>query len=107
MNSKNLIPQNRRTKEEQREIAQKGGKISGQIRAKNKSIKQALQSMLNGNYEVDGEQFTGYDLIALSLFEKAKTGDVAAFNSLRDSVGEKPTEKFVNCEVKKIEEYDE
>lgn len=107
MNSKNLIPQNKRTKDEQREIAQKGGKISGQVRAKNKSIKEALQAMLQGNYEVDGEQFTGYDLIALSLFEKAKTGDVPAFNSLRDTVGERPVETVINCEVKKIEEYEE
>lgn len=31
-NEKNLIPQNRRTKSEQREIARKGGKKSGEVR---------------------------------------------------------------------------
>lgn len=36
MNEQNLIPQNKRTKSEQREIAKKGGKASRKIEKKQK-----------------------------------------------------------------------
>ena len=40
---KNLIPLNERTKEEQREIAQMGGKKSGEVRRERKKLKELLE----------------------------------------------------------------
>jgi hypothetical protein len=47
MNDDNLIPQNKRTKSEQREIAKKGGKKSGEIRRKNRDFREAAQDILS------------------------------------------------------------
>ena len=45
-NEQNLIPQNKRTKSEQREIARLGGKSSAKARKEKKYIKQQLEIML-------------------------------------------------------------
>ena len=42
MNDENLIPQNKRTKKEQREIAIKGGKASGEARRKKRTVRECL-----------------------------------------------------------------
>ena len=42
----NLIPQNKRTKEEQREIARKGGIASGKARKERKTLKEELLLLL-------------------------------------------------------------
>lgn len=46
-NGNNLIPQNKRTKEEQREIARKGGIASGKARREKKTIQKLLSDYLN------------------------------------------------------------
>lgn len=46
MNEQNLIPQNKRTKTEQREIAKKGGMASGKSRRKKKYIKEQLETLM-------------------------------------------------------------
>lgn len=88
-NSNLIVP----TSEQARKNGRKGGLKSAKVKAEKKSLRNALQTLLDGNYEVEGKKVTGYDLMALGLFDKAKLGDVAAFNSLRDTVGEKPIEK--------------
>lgn len=45
-NEQNLIPQNKRTKTEQREIAKKGGKASATSRRKKKYIKEQLEQLM-------------------------------------------------------------
>lgn len=45
-NIKNLVPQNRRTKEEQRVIARKGGQASGVARRRKKALKTILKEAL-------------------------------------------------------------
>ena len=42
MNDENLIPQNKRTKKEQREIAIKGGKASGEARRQKRTVRECL-----------------------------------------------------------------
>lgn len=49
--TKNLIPQNKRTKEEQREIARMGGIASGQARREKKATQKILQDILNLDVE--------------------------------------------------------
>lgn len=47
MNEKNLIPQNRRTKEEQREIARQGGIASGKARREKQKTQQILADLVS------------------------------------------------------------
>lgn len=64
----NLIPQNRRTKEEQREIAKMGGKASGRARKEKASMRKAAQMILDGTFtDKNGVPFTGLELIQRGL----------------------------------------
>ena len=85
MNEKNLVTLNNRTKSEQREIAQKGGKASGEARRRRKSLKESLELML----ENDETQ----NSVAAALIERARKGNVRAFEVIRDTIGERPVEK--------------
>lgn len=81
--------------EEARERGKKGGLASGKARAEKKRLKEAVESVLSASYKnKDGENLSGYELAAIALFDKARSGDVSAFNSIRDLIGEKPTEKL-------------
>lgn len=84
-NEKNLIPHNKRSKSEARENGRKGGIASGESRRKRKSLREQLEILLeNGNTQ---------ESIAVALVEKAMSGDVRAFEVLRDTIGEKPVDK--------------
>lgn len=85
-----MIPQNRRTKREQREIASKGGKKSGEARRDRKKLKEALLLLL-----AKGET---QDNICLALIEKAQSGDTKAFEVIRDTIGEKPVDKLAHTD---------
>ncbi len=92
-NEQNLIPNDQRTPNERRENASKAGKASGKARSQKKSLREALQALLNGKYDVDGQKVDGYSLLALKAFEQAQNGSIKAFEVIRDSIGEKPTDK--------------
>ncbi len=92
MNSENLKTP---TTEEARERGKKGGLASGKVRAEKKRLKEAVERVLSASYKnKDGENLSGYELTAIALFDKARSGDVSAFNSIRDLLGEKPTDKL-------------
>lgn len=82
-----------RSKEEAKERGKKGGIASGRTRAKKKNLKETLKLLLEMKYDVDGEMMSGYESIGVALLKKAQSGDVSAINSLRDTIGEKPTDK--------------
>lgn len=88
MNEENLIPQSERTKEEQREIARKGGIASGKARREKKIFKEAIEKQLGQSI----------DSMIESMIKQAKSGNVQAITFLRDTIGEKPTDK-VEAEV--------
>jgi len=91
-NDKNLKPQNTRTKSEQREIAKKGGIASGEARRERKKIKDELILLLS-NSDTQAN-------ICVALIKEALNGNVKAFQTIRDTVDGKPTEKL---EVKPVE----
>lgn len=62
--------------------ASKGGKRSGEVRAARKTLREGLLLLL-------AEGNTQENLI-VALLDKAMKGDVAAFNTIRDTIGEKP-----------------
>ena len=85
-NEQNLISLADRTTEEQREIARKGGLKSGEVRKARKTLKETLLLML--------EEGNTQDNITLALLQKALNGDTKAYEVIRDTVGEKPTDKI-------------
>lgn len=101
----NLIPFSARSKEEARKYGAKGGRASGEARRRRKSLKEAMNLLLElppGNARdfnrlaqagVDLEDMDNGQLVALALFERAKEGDVAAIRELRDMAGEKAADK--------------
>lgn len=89
-NEQNLKPFNELTEKEQRELARKGGKASGEARAKRKTLREELLLLL--------EKGDTQERISLALLQKAMNGDTKAFEVLRDTVGEKPVDK-VETEV--------
>jgi hypothetical protein len=84
-NEQNLKPLNTRTKSEQRKIAKMGGIKSGEVRQARKTLKEELLLLL----DKDDNQTN----LTVSLIQKALAGDTKAFEIIRDTIGEKPTDK--------------
>ena len=96
-NNQNLIPQaHELTVDEQ----SKGGKASGEARRRKKDLRQALEMLLDKEYQQrNGDMITGTEAISAKLFEQAMKGNIKAFETIRDSVGQKPVEKVMIADV--------
>lgn len=86
MNNGNLKPY--RSVNEARENGRKGGITSGKKRRERKALKEELLLLL--------EKGDMQENICLALINKALSGDVRAFEMIRDTIGEKPSEKIGN-----------
>lgn len=107
----NLIPIPQRTKEEQREITKKGGKKSAQKRAERKAFADALKLALSLKPSernkaklqelgiTDPDFLNNQQLGVMKILEKYLKGDIQAFVAIRDTIGEKPTDKTENQNV--------
>lgn len=93
--TKNLKPLNRRTKEEQKEIASKGGKASAEARREKKLLRDELCALL--------ETDDGQKRMCVALLRQAQRGNTKAFEVIRDTIGEKPVEK---TEVEQVEPFE-
>jgi len=94
----NLIPQSHvLTVDEQ----SRGGQKSGKVRREKASLRKALKILLEEKWldETTGKVLSGAELISLRLFEKAMTGDVKAFEIVRNTIGEMPVEKIQISEI--------
>lgn len=94
-NSENLKPA--RSKSEAREKGRKGGIKSGEKRRERKALKEELLLLLSTG---DTQK-----KLSLALIEKAIKGDVKAFEVIRETIGEKPTneQQITGCvEIQKI-----
>ena len=92
-NVENLKPMNQRTKEEQSKIARAGGIASGKARRERKTLKEELLLMLSDE-EVQKS-------VAAALIKEATKGNRSgsvkgAFETIRDTIGEKPVDKVEN-----------
>ena len=97
-NEKNLIPFNKRTESEQREIAQQGGIASGKARRRKRSMKEAADYYLSLpetdrrrvnallRDEVDPEDVDNQ--MSVVMGEAAKRGDARAAGVLLKMLGE-------------------
>lgn len=100
MNDQNLKPNSERSPSEVRANGAKGGRASGAARRRKKDLAQALQILLDKKYtDQNGKKITGTEAISAKLFQKALNGDIRAFETLRDTVGQKPVEKVMVAQV--------
>ena len=102
----NLVSLKDRTTEEQRQIAIKGGKASGEARRQRKTFKELFEMLFS--LEVSDEQtkafikslgitdenITNDMAITLSMYQEALKGNTKAFELIRDTTGEKPADKL-------------
>jgi hypothetical protein len=102
----NLIPTSERSKDEVREIGRKGGIASGEARRRRKTLKEELIALLEVN--------DNNNKISLAVLQKALNGDIQAFTTIRDTIGEKPKDEIdlsnrVSYEdaIKKVSDSDE
>ena len=97
-NPQNLTPQNKRTKEEQRKVAAMGGKASAKARRERAEFKEALKLALTT--VIDEDNTTIQDRGIEALLDRFMKGDPKVFEIVRDTIGEKPTDKQ---EIKVVE----
>lgn len=90
------------TTEQARERGRKGGLASAKARAEKKQLKELLELALSQPSEiVDGED--NYTAITAALVQKAIQGDTKAYEVIRDTLGQKPTEQTQMDLTAKIE----
>lgn len=109
----NLIPMSERSKEEARELGKKGGIASGEARRRKRDIKDTLDLLLSKPFSlntkggkqvkqqlkelgIDATDIDNQTAMAYAMFMTAMSGGksgVSAFNSIRDTLGERPVEE--------------
>lgn len=82
-----------RSTEEQWEIRSKGGKASVAARRKKKELKELLEIALSQPCK-DGSGQDNWTAITVALLQKALSGDTKAYEVVRDTLGQKPTDKL-------------
>ena len=101
----NLIPMNERTKDEQREIAQKGVIASGKARRHKRTMKEAAQIILKApanaeqtellrKYGIAEKDCTNLMVIMAKAVKMASDGNLKAAEFVRDTLGENPQYKI-------------
>lgn len=90
-NEQNLIPLSERTPEERKEIARKGAEATNKLLRERKTLAEELLLILS---QGDTQQ-----RISTALVEKCLKGDIRAFETLRDTIGEKCPEKTENINI--------
>lgn len=113
-NESNLIPfTSEQSREEAKKNGRKGGIASGESRRKRKAFKEQIDYFLslpfpdmtdnNGNkikdafknFGIEEEEIDNQMAMILSMWKNViKKGDVSAFTALRDTVGERPSDKI-------------
>lgn len=95
MNENSLANLKPFTSEQSRELAKingkKGGLIAGENKRKRKLLKDTINEFLEAVNPNTGNTFQ-IDLVN-SMLQKALEGDVSAFNTVRDTAGQKPKEE--------------
>lgn len=96
-NERNLRPSEYKLSQEE---AKKGGIASGESRRRKRDLRLALELLLERDYkDKNGNVVTGTEAITATLFEQAREGNVRAFETLRDTIGQKPVERIMIAEV--------
>lgn len=90
-NPQNLVKMSELTAEERRKSASRAGKASVESRRRKKTLREELLAILS-----DGDT---QNRVSLALVQQALLGNVKAFETLRDTIGQKPVEKIEQTSV--------
>lgn len=89
------LPEGRKFQLGDTETARKGGLKSVQVRAARKTLRNELLDLLEViSKDSKGNDHTQNEAISIALIKKARAGDVRAFETIRDTIGEKPKEQL-------------
>lgn len=88
----NLIDNRELTPQERKERASKAGKASVEAKRKKKELRQLLEIALSQPLK-DNPDEDNYMGITVALMNKALNGDVKAYETIRDTIGQKPVEQ--------------
>jgi len=110
MNEGNLIPINKRSKNEAREISQKGGQKSGETRRRNRDIKNIVAALLEAKPDggtvdrlksmgIADDDITNKTALVFAMFQEAQQGNVKAFETLMKYAGEDPEQQRKDLEM--------
>ena len=99
--NENLIPTNKRSKAEARELGRKGGIKSGQVRKEKADFKKKCQIWMETEVTKDkmGNPVTGADLMIAVAGKEIKNGSAKFWELMRDTAGYKPVDKVMMAEV--------
>ena len=116
--TKNLIPQNKRTKEEQREIARMGGIASGKARREKQKTQQILADLLSiknkdlGTFQkeakkigLDGDISIHELFTMVCLLNSVKSGNLGDLERLSKLLGEDNAKDHNNGILDELTEY--
>lgn len=100
-NTNNLIPNNKRSKDEVRKNARKGGINSGKARREKADFKRKCQIWMETEVARDknGNAMTGADLMIAVAGKEIKGGSAKFWELMRDTAGYKPIDKVIMAEV--------
>lgn len=92
-NIQNLKPLNTLSKEDAKKIRAKGSIARGKKIQERKTFKEILNTLLQEK-SVEDSNLTNDQLINIKLIAEAVKGNVKAFETIRDTIGEKPVDKL-------------
>jgi len=127
-NEDNLIPNSKRTPEELREMARKGGIASGEARRRKKTLKEQFELLLSLPVKPNGkigkkikdvaddlgipvEELDNQMAMCINMFSNSMgKNPTQAFASIQATIGEKPVEeikvtKSTDDTIKEIDDY--
>ena len=90
-----------RTTSEAREKGRNGGVASAKVRKEKKLLRECLQELMQMEYSTSQGKKSGSEMLSAMLMKKAMSGDIKAFEVLRDTAGEKPVDKVMVADVDK------
>ena len=108
-NPQNLKSNSERTPEERKALARKAGQKSGEARRKKKTMREVLDYLLEKEItNKAGEKASTQEAITVALIAQALKGNIRAWELIRDTIGEKPSDKIettqttINIQDKKV-----
>lgn len=96
-NSENLIPFDKRTESEQREIRSAGGRASGRARRRTARLRETMNRLLTMRVDAgalsdvlisDGGESTYEEVVTMAMIQEAMNGNVKAYNAIMATVGQ-------------------
>ena len=120
-NEQNLKPFSKDSVEKARECGRKGGKKSGETKRKRKQMREQMELLLSlpitqqqiidkfKQMGIDSDNMDNQMALQVAMMQSAMAGNVNAYNSIRELVGERVVEvnvsQNIDSKVNELEEY--